>query len=129
MEICQRASLLPTSIPTFVKKIICIGSISQKHVKCTNHIKITHRGDIRGISWHPSRTKFAACSNKSIQIWDEQGTLLHTISMAHGFYKIEGISWHPSGKKFATCSQDQCIKIWDEEGTLLCTFRICIMTG
>ena len=127
MDICLRVFMLPISIPTFVKRIICVGSYSWKYVTCTTHINEGHDASILGIAWQPSGKKFVTCSrDETIKIWKEDGTLLHNILKtddASNFCWVTGISWHPSGNKFVTCSDDKCIKIWDEEGTLLHTIH------
>jgi len=71
----------------------------------------------RGVSWNHSGDLLATAGNDgSMQVWQTDGTLLHTTRPENG-KSLTGIEWHPSKNSFV--SVGEFIAIHDGEGKIL----------
>ncbi len=83
--------------------------ITNNQQPTTNNQQPTNR--IWGLAWSPdSQTLAAASTNKTIDIWDRNGTLLTTLK-GHSS-SIFSVSFSPDGKTLASSSADTTIKFW-----------------
>lgn len=72
-----------------------------------------HKEAIRDLTFAPSDTRFATCSDDSmIKIWDfNTGTEEKALS-GHG-WDVKCVDWHPYKALLASGSKDNLIKLWD----------------
>uniref|UniRef100_A0A8W8K9P4 Pre-mRNA 3' end processing protein WDR33 n=1 Tax=Magallana gigas TaxID=29159 RepID=A0A8W8K9P4_MAGGI len=93
-----------------------------------NNVKMYqgHKEPIRGISFCPSDSKFATCSDDgTVRIWDFMKCHEEKILRGHGS-DVKCVDWHPQKSLLASGSKDnqQPIKLWDpKSGTSLATIH------
>ncbi|CAL1541021.1 unnamed protein product, partial [Lymnaea stagnalis] len=93
-----------------------------------NNVKMyqAHKEPIRGISFCPSDTKFASCSDDgTVRIWDFMRCHEERILRGHGA-DVRCVDWHPQKALIASGSKDnqQPVKLWDpRSGNSLATLH------
>ncbi|XP_061163198.1 pre-mRNA 3' end processing protein WDR33-like isoform X1 [Saccostrea echinata] len=93
-----------------------------------NNVKMYqgHKEPIRGLSFCPSDSKFATCSDDgTVRIWDFMKCHEEKILRGHGS-DVKCVDWHPQKALLASGSKDnqQPIKLWDPRaGTSLATIH------
>nr|XP_046908687.1 pre-mRNA 3' end processing protein WDR33-like [Dermatophagoides farinae] len=93
-----------------------------------NNVKMfqAHKEPVRAISFCPTDTKFATCSDDgTIRIWDFFRCFEERILRGHGA-DVKGVDWHPTKALIASGSKDsqQPVKLWDpKSGQSLATLH------
>lgn len=72
-----------------------------------------HKEPVRDISFSPTDTKFATCSDDgSIKIWDFNEAIEERCLTGHG-WDVRNAQWHPTKNLLASGSKDNLVKLWD----------------
>ncbi|XP_076472222.1 uncharacterized protein LOC143301721 isoform X2 [Babylonia areolata] len=93
-----------------------------------NNVKMYqgHKEPIRGVSFCPTDTKFATCSDDgTVRVWDFLHCHEERILRGHGA-DVKCVDWHPQKSLVASGSKDnqQPVKLWDPRtGTSLATLH------
>ncbi|XP_058455532.1 pre-mRNA 3' end processing protein WDR33 [Malaya genurostris] len=93
-----------------------------------NNVKMfqAHKEPIRGISFSPSDTKFASCSDDgTVRVWDFLRCQEERVLRGHGA-DVKCVHWHPQKALIVSGSKDnqQPIKLWDpKSGQALATLH------
>ncbi|XP_065093178.1 pre-mRNA 3' end processing protein WDR33 [Ochlerotatus camptorhynchus] len=93
-----------------------------------NNVKMfqAHKEPIRGISFSPSDSKFASCSDDgTVRVWDFLRCQEERVLRGHGA-DVKCVHWHPQKALIVSGSKDnqQPIKIWDpKSGQALATLH------
>jgi len=93
-----------------------------------NNVKMfqAHKDPVRQVSFSPTDTKFASCSDDgTVRIWDFQKCLEERVLRGHGS-DVKCCDWHPVKGIVVSGSKDnqQPIKLWDpRNGTVLMTIH------
>ncbi|XP_070207931.1 pre-mRNA 3' end processing protein WDR33-like isoform X2 [Littorina saxatilis] len=93
-----------------------------------NNVKMYqgHKEPIRGVSFCPTDSKFATCSDDgTVRIWDFMRCHEEKILRGHGA-DVKCVDWHPHKSLVASGSKDnqQPVKLWDpRSGTSLATLH------
>ncbi|ESA32793.1 wd40 repeat-containing protein [Leptolyngbya sp. Heron Island J] len=66
-----------------------------------------------------SQTLATANWDGTVQLWQPDGSLLHTLSGHEG--EVYSVDFHPDGQLIASASSDQTVRLWSIDGTLLTT--------
>ncbi|CAG8557879.1 5565_t:CDS:10 [Funneliformis mosseae] len=80
-----------------------------------NNLKMIegHKEAIRDLSFAPTDTKFATCSDDgTIKIWDFNEGIEEKSLSGHG-WDVKAVDWHPYKSLLASGSKDNLIKFWD----------------
>lgn len=82
---------------------------------------IGHSGAVFAIATHPTNNTFASGSgDKTIKLWDNDGTLLRTFTGHTG--QVYSVAFSPNGELLISGSLDKSVKIWRiADGALLFT--------
>ncbi|NER30929.1 MAG: hypothetical protein F6J89_25735, partial [Symploca sp. SIO1C4] len=67
------------------------------------------------------KTIASASRDKTLKLWNLEGTLLHTLN-GHSA-SVYSLAFSPDGKTIASASRDKTLKLWNLEGTLLHTLN------
>ncbi|XP_058823124.1 pre-mRNA 3' end processing protein WDR33 [Topomyia yanbarensis] len=93
-----------------------------------NNVKMfqAHKEPIRGISFSPTDTKFASCSDDgTVRVWDFLRCQEERVLRGHGA-DVKCVHWHPQKALIVSGSKDnqQPIKLWDpKSGQALATLH------
>jgi len=93
-----------------------------------NNVKMfqAHKEPVRQVSFSPSDTKFASCSDDgTVRIWDFQKCMEERVLRGHGS-DVKCCDWHPQKGIIVSGSKDnqQPIKLWDpRNGMVLATIH------
>ncbi|XP_053679913.1 pre-mRNA 3' end processing protein WDR33 [Anopheles nili] len=93
-----------------------------------NNVKMfqAHKDPIRGISFSPSDSKFASCSDDgTVRVWDFLRCQEERVLRGHGA-DVKCVHWHPQKALIVSGSKDnqQPIKLWDPKcGQALATLH------
>uniref|UniRef100_A0A1Q3F3G3 Putative wd40 domain protein n=1 Tax=Culex tarsalis TaxID=7177 RepID=A0A1Q3F3G3_CULTA len=93
-----------------------------------NNVKMfqAHKEPIRGISFSPSDSKFASCSDDgTVRVWDFYRCQEERVLRGHGA-DVKCVHWHPQKALIVSGSKDnqQPIKLWDpKSGQALATLH------
>ncbi len=81
-----------------------------------------HIGTVFSVDISPDSKLIATGGeDKTVNIWQRNGTLLHTLKGHQA--RIWDVEFSPNGKYIATASRDRTAKIWNRNGALLHTLK------
>jgi polyadenylation factor subunit 2 len=83
------------------------------HINSINEQALTSPSNPIDISFAPSNTRFATCSDDSlIKIWDFNQGVEERALTGHG-WDVKCVDWHPYKALIASGSKDNMVKLWD----------------
>lgn len=83
------------------------------HINSINEQALTSPSNQIDISFAPSNTRFATCSDDSlIKIWDFNQGVEERALTGHG-WDVKCVDWHPYKALIASGSKDNMVKLWD----------------
>ena len=81
-----------------------------------------HSSGVNGVVISPDgKTIVSASEDKTIKLWQRDGTLVSTLQ-GHSNV-VKGVAISPDGKMIASASKDKTVKLWNLEGTLIRTLQ------
>ncbi|HEY9636569.1 MAG TPA: TIR domain-containing protein, partial [Coleofasciculaceae cyanobacterium] len=81
-----------------------------------------HSDVVYGLALSPDSQMIASASwDKSVKLWNTDGTLLKTLK-GHTD-EVDGVAFSPDGQMIASVSRDKTVKLWNRDGTLLKTLK------
>jgi len=80
-----------------------------------------HQAAVYDLVFSPDGEMIASASgDKTIKLWQRDGTLLNTLK-GHGS-QVKGVAFSPDGEMIASASSDKTVKLWTKDGILRNTF-------
>lgn len=80
-----------------------------------NNLKVltSHKEPVRQVSFAPSDSKFASCSDDgTLRVWDFATMADERVLSGHG-WDVKTVHWHPFQALISSGSKDNLVKLWD----------------